>query len=91
MSTYDEARTDTHCYHVNVSCVYGTVVDKYYATTRALMKEHKSDGLTMIDVIKVRNGEVVEITIPLGQVLGVAELKFVEYDTLSMDQHSVVT
>lgn len=88
MNLYDEARTDTHCYHVKVSCVYGTVDEKYYTTTRALMKEHKSDGLTMIDIMKVRNGEVVQLATPLGQVLGVVEIKYIEYDTLPIHHHS---
>ncbi len=82
MSTYDEARTDTHCYHVKVWSAYGTCQDTCYATTRALLKDFALEGLTMIDVMKARNGELVILNIPLGQVLGVAEIEFIEYSKI---------
>ena len=81
MSQYEEARTDTHCYHVTVWIVYGydMMIDKYYATTRALLKDYQSEGLTMIDVMKARNGQGIQLHMMMGEIMSVVEITYVEY------------
>lgn len=52
--------TSNELYFVAVTHdVYGIRSEKVYVTPHALLKEHKKDGLNVVDIIKLKRGETV--------------------------------
>lgn len=55
---------DEHYFSAVSTNVYGFEETKAYATPQALLKAFKSDGLDVIDIIRLRQGEPVMLNCP---------------------------
>lgn len=56
--------TGDHYFSVTSINVYGFEESKAYATPKAILKAHRSDGLNVTHLVRVRRGELVTLNCP---------------------------